>query len=427
MVFLPTLFPALNQYLLIKLDDLNYKKKHKTLIEATAMKTKNKALLLLLLLSVYFFFGCEEETSTNPSDGNYVYTVPEETGDGWETASLNSVGINTARLVTLVNKIETNSYTEVHSVVIIKNDKLVFEEYFSGHDFGYTGQNYHGVYIDFDRDTRHNTHSATKSFTSALAGIAIDKGFIQGVDDKIFDYFQDYSNLIDQQKEKITVEHLLTMSSGFEWNEWDISVSQSNHDIVRMNSSSDPVYYVLNKPVVTDPGTAYYYNGGTVDLLGQLIRRASSLNVKSFSRTYLFELLGITNYNWQTLYPSGITCCHGDVYITPRDMAKIGYLYLKKGIWNGTRIISEEWVNSSTQNHITPPVSWAYGYGYLWWLRRYFSGSRFYYTINAEGWGGQEIIIIPSENMVVVFTGANYVSYEPNDEIMNSYILRALN
>jgi CubicO group peptidase (beta-lactamase class C family) len=390
------------------------------------MKTKKQGLLFLLLLSTYFIFSCDEDTSTNPPDGNYTYTIPEETGDGWSTDSLSSVGMNTNRLVTLVNEIENNSYTEVHSVVIVKNDKLVFEEYFPGHDFNYSGQNFHGTYIDFGRDTRHNTHSATKSFTSALAGIAIEKGFIQSVDDKIFDYFPDYSQLIDQQKEKITVEHLLTMSSGLEWNEWDVSISQGEHDIVRMNSSSDPVYYVLNKPVVTEPGTAYYYNGGTVDLLGQLVRRVSSMNVKSFSRTYLFELLSITNYNWQTLYPSGITCCHGDIYITPRDMAKFGYLFLKKGMWNGIRIISEEWVDNSFQNHITPTVNWAHGYGYLWWLRSYYTGSRTYHSFNAEGWGGQQIIIIPSENMVVVFTGANYVSNPPNDEIMNSYILPAL-
>jgi CubicO group peptidase (beta-lactamase class C family) len=391
------------------------------------MKTINKAFLLLLLLSGYFFFGCEEDTSTNPPEGNYVYTVPEETSDGWSTASLSSVGMSADRLVTLVNKIEANSYTEVHSVVIIKNDKLVFEEYFPGHDFLYNGQDFHGAYIDFDRDTRHDTHSATKSITSALAGIAIDKGFLQSVDEKIFDYFLDYSQLIDQQKEKITIEHLLTMSSGFEWNEWDVPISQGNHDIVRLIFSSDPVYYVLSKPVVTEPGTVFYYNGGTVDLLGQLVKRASGMEVENFSRTYLFGLLGITNYNWQKLYASGITCCHGDIYITPRDMAKFGYLFLKKGMWNGTRIISEEWVDNSIQNQITPPVNWAYGYGYLWWLRRYYSNGHYYYSFNAEGWGGQQIIIIPSENMIVVFTGANYVNDPPNDEIMSSYILPAIN
>lgn len=391
------------------------------------MKKRYNFFLLFLLFLSYFLTSCKEDTSTNPADNGYNYIIPEETGDGWETASLNSVGMNMLRLIDLVDKIKNNTYTEVHSVVIVKNDKLVFDEYFPGHDFGYTGQNFHGDYIEFNRDTRHNTHSATKSFTSALVGIAIEKGFIQSVADKIFDYFPDYSNLLNQQKEKITIEHLLTMSSGFEWNEWDVSISQSDHDIVRMNSSSDPVYYVLNKPVVTEPGTAYYYNGGTVDLLGQLVRRASNMNVKSFSRTYLFEPLGITNYNWQTLYPSGITCCHGDIYITPRDMAKFGYLYLKKGLWEGTRIISEEWVNLSVQNHIIPPVNWAYGYGYLWWLRRYNTGSRYYYSFNAEGWGGQQIIVIPSENMIVVFTGANYVNNPPNDEIMCNYILPAIN
>jgi len=386
---------------------------------------KKVYILAFLITLVYLISACDA-SSENPTTSNSTYTIPEETGDGWKTAPLSSVGMNSGRLLTLLDKINNNSFTEVHSVVIIKDDKLVFEEYFSGHDFLYNGQNFHGAYIDFDRNTRHNTHSATKSFTSALAGIAIDKGFIQSVEDKIFDYFPDYSELLDQQKEKITVEHLLTMSSGFEWNEWDVSISQSEHDIVRMNLSPDPVYYVLSKPVVTEPGNSFYYNGGTVDLLGQLVRRSSGMNVKSFSRTYLFNPLGITNYNWQTLYPSGITCCHGDIYITPRDMAKFGYLFLKKGMWNGTRIISEEWVNNSFQNHITPPVNWAYDYGYLWWLRRYYAGGRTYNSFNAEGWGGQQIIIIPAENMVVVFTGANYVTNPPNDEIMSRYILPAL-
>ena len=386
---------------------------------------KKLYILFFLITLVYFFSACDESPE-NPLTVDNNYPIPEETGDGWSTASLSSVGMNAERLVNLINKINNNGYTEVHSIVIVKDDKLVFEEYFSGHDFLYNGQNFHGAYIDFDRNTRHNTHSATKSFTSALAGIAIDKGFIQSVDDKIFDYFPDYSELLDQQKEKITIEHLLTMSSGFEWNEWDVSISQSEHDIVRMNSSPDPVYYVLSKPVVTEPGNSFYYNGGTVDLLGQLVRRASSMTVKSFSRTYLFNALGITNYNWQTLYPSGITCCHGDIYITPRDMAKFGYLFLKKGMWNGTRIISEDWINNSFQNHITPPVNWAYGYGYLWWLKRYNTFGHTFNSFNAEGWGGQQIIIIPAENMVVVFTGANYVSNPPNDEIMSSYILPAL-
>ena len=392
------------------------------------MRTKFISLFLLIMLLSYFLIACEEDSSVNsPPTGSDLYTIPEVTGDGWETASLSSVGMNIPRLEALLENLNNNSYNEVHSVVVVKNDKLVFEAYYPGHDFGYSSLNYLGTYIEFDRDTRHNTHSATKSFTSALVGIAIDKGYIASADDKIFTYLPDYTSLMDAQKEKITIKNMLTMSSGLKWNEWDVSVSESEHDIVQFNQSYDPVYYLLSKPIVTEPGTAYYYNGGGVDLLGEIVRKASGLSVKTFSYNNLFSKLGITNYNWQTLYPSGITCCHGDVYITPRDMAKIGYLYLKKGIWNGERIISEEWINKSIQNQITPPVNWAYGYGYLWWLKRYSVGISSYYSFNAEGWGGQQIIVIPSENMVVVFTGANYVSNPPNDEIMSGYILPALN
>lgn len=395
------------------------------------MKTGNSNFkYILLLLSLFCFLtGCDNNpTIINSGDGSdYVYSIPEETGDGWETTSLDSVGMSTARIEALIDDINNNVYTEVHSVVIIKDDKLVFEKYFPGHDFRYTGNNFHGSLLNFNRDTRHNTHSATKSVTSALVGIAIDRGDINGVDDKIFDYLPDYTSLNDPQKDKITIEHLLTMSSGLEWNEWDVDISTSEHDIVRFNSSPDPVNFLLSKPVVTEPGTAYYYNGGTVDLLGVIVHNASGYSVRAFSMTYLFGPLGITNYNWQTLYPSGITACHGDIYITPRDMAKFGYLFLNRGIWNGTRIISEEWVDASVQNHIIPPVNWANGYGYLWWRKTFYSNGLTFNTYNAEGWGGQQIVVIPSENMVVVFTGANYVTYLPNDEIMSRYILDAVN
>jgi len=216
------------------------------------MKTKYSFLLILsLILLVISLPGCKEDSTVDTPVDGYTYSVPEETNDGWQTASLSSVGINTSSVENLVVRIKNYLYTEVHSVIIIKNDKLVFEEYFPGHDFYYPGQNFHGDYIEFDRDTRHNTHSVTKSFTSAVVGLAVDKGFIQSIDYRIADYFSDYSSLFDQQKNKITIKHMLTMSSGLQWNEWDVSISQGNHDIARFNQSSDPVYYLLSKPVVT--------------------------------------------------------------------------------------------------------------------------------------------------------------------------------
>jgi CubicO group peptidase (beta-lactamase class C family) len=178
-------------------------------------------------------------------------------------------------------------------------------------------------------------------------------------------------------------------------------------------------------PVTTEPGTRFYYNGGTVNLLGVMLAYATDQSVQSFSSRYLFKPLGISNYNWQVLQPSGITFCSGDIYITPRDMAKLGQLFLNEGQWNGIQIISKEWVEQSTQYHINPMVSWADGYGYLWWLRNLRVNDKTVTSFKAIGWGGQEIFVLKDLAMVVVFTGANYTSNVPCDEIMQQYILPA--
>jgi len=174
---------------------------------------------------------------------------------------------------------------------------------------------------------------------------------------------------------------------------------------------------------VSTPGTSFYYNGGAVDLLGEIVRFASEWNAKEFSRKYLFGPLGISNYQWQTLYPSGITCCHGDIYITPRDLAKFGYLFLNDGVWKGNQVISEEWVKKSTATYINLNLSWADSYGYLWWSKNYSANNKTYDSFFAEGWGGQKIAVFPGLKMVVVFTGANYVSNPPCDEILTRFIL----
>lgn len=367
--------------------------------------------------------GCNKD---NPV-ATYHYATPPNVNDGWETASLGSVGMNEELISFLVDNIDYGTYTEVHSVIIVKDDKLVFEEYWGGHDFGYSDPNFHGTYINFDRNTRHNTHSATKSFTSALVGIAIDKGMIGSVDEKIFRFLPYHQSLNNEGREDITIQNALTMSTGLQWNEWDVAVSSSQHDIVRFNQSLDPLYYLLSKPLVTQPGTTFYYNGGTVDLLGVIVGNAAEqTGLSAFSDNYLFGPLGITNYAWSTLYPSRMTCAHGDIYITPRDMAKFGSLFLNDGTWKGSQIISSDWVARSTRYHISPGVSWADGYGYLWWLKTYHSDRGDYDAFRADGWGGQQIIVFPGIDMVVVFTGANYTTAVPCDVIVEQYVLGAL-
>jgi len=313
----------------------------------------------------------------------------------------------------------------------VKDNKLVFEEYWAGHDFGFSSPNYHGRYVQFDRNTRHNTHSATKSITSALVGIAIDRALIDSVAEKIFRYLPNHQTLNNEGRENITIENALTMSSGLRWSEWGVSLSSPQHDMVQFNQSSDPIRYLLSKPLVATPGTSFCYNGGTVDLLGVIVANAAETSLQSFSKNNLFGPLGITNYAWTTLTPSGLPCAHGDIYMTPRDMAKFGCLFLNDGSWKGVQIISAEWVQRSTSYHISPGVSWVDGswvdgYGYLWWLTTYHSGGQSLDAFRAHGWGGQQIIVFPTLSMVVVFTGANYVTNEPCDAIVEQFILPAL-
>jgi CubicO group peptidase (beta-lactamase class C family) len=150
--------------------------------------------------------------------------------------------------------------------------------------------------------------------------------------------------------------------------------------------------------------------------------------VDRFADDHLFGPMGVTNYAFPRHY-TGITVCHGDIYITPRDMAKFGYLYLEGGLWNGTRILSEDWIAQSFAPAMSVrsfQLGWATDYGYLWWLREYPVGGTTYSTFKALGWGGQEIWVVPQADLVVVFTGANYSVTPPCDELMTRYVFPAL-
>ncbi len=150
------------------------------------------------------------------------------------------------------------------------------------------------------------------------------------------------------------------------------------------------------------------------------------MSLDEFAGQYLFELLDVNNYEFQ-VHPSGMVYAHGDIYITPRSMAKYGYLLLNDGKWNDETIVSEDWINNSTSNQIQlPQLSWADEYGYLIWRKVYYSNNQSYESYFAEGWGGQKIAVFPSLDMVVVFTGANYLTNPPCDDILRDYIIPAI-
>jgi CubicO group peptidase (beta-lactamase class C family) len=218
------------------------------------------------------------------------------------------------------------------------------------------------------------------------------------------------------------------MSSGLQWNEGDIPLTDMNNDLRQVIISPDPIGYILGKPVIHEPGTHYYYSGGDTNLVGDVVRRATGLNVDLFSRQHLFNHLGITNFYW-LYFPNApdIVYCSGDLYLRPRDMAKFGQLFLDKGIWKGKRLISEEWVIKSTSPHIEAdnrPNSDTYGF--QWWILDYTVNDQTVHSYSARGWGGQQIVVFPELNAVVVFTGGNYNVTPPVHSLLRLYILPAL-
>lgn len=359
----------------------------------------------IIAVTVFLTTGCAKENIPR----SYSYTPPQLIPDGLSVSTLDSVGLNTGLIEYMIDQINSNRYVNLHSVLIIKEGKLVLEEYFQG----------------YDKNTLNDTYSATKSICSALVGIAIDKQYIKSVDDPIKKYLSEYSDIDWTGKEDITIKHLLTMSAGLAWDESTAPYGSPENSHTKMNQSPDQVKYVLQRPVVDIPGAKFVYNSGLVVTLGKIIANSGFIDFDTLATRYLFAPLGIRNHQWY-IYPSGIYLASGDLMLTSRDMAKFGLLYLNNGKWNGQQIISEKWVKQSSESYISP---WHETYyGYLWWKMPLLllNGQRIegYF---AEGYGGQLIFILPSYKMVVVFTsGINWnkpeLTFQPL-EILQQFIL----
>jgi CubicO group peptidase (beta-lactamase class C family) len=314
--------------------------------------------------------------------------------------------------------IANNRFGEMHSLLIVKDGHLVFEEYFPGYMF-------YGEYTDFGIDTLHNLASVTKSITSLLFGIAIEKGLVPSVEEPFIGYFEDYPDKDRADKGSITMKHLLTMSAGLSWDEQRLPYTNPRNDMVRFYRSKDPIGFALTSKSRYEPGTRFNYNGANVNILGEIIGRTSGVRLDEFADTYLFTPLGIRQSKWIYL-GNDVVYASGDLKLRPRDMAKIGWLVIENGLRQGTRIVSEGWLKDSAE--WTWNFTESYGYGYLWWLHKvsvpgYAEPIR---IILADGWGGQTIICIPDYNCVVVTTAGNYSKGYPLYDLLTEFILPAL-
>ncbi len=385
-----------------------------------------KSIFSIIILSL-LFVSCRQDTSSQST-----YHPPENINDGFDVGSLDDVNIEKKMITEAVDQIHQEKYKEVHSFLIFKDGKLVFEEYFDGHKWKWNGVNHHGELVTWNRNMLHNIHSANKSITSACIGIAIDHGLIGSVHQCIFDYLPDHQHLNTDGKEKITIEHLLTMTAGLEWKEWSAPYSSKDNPAVGIwFSEKDPITYILDMPLINEPGTHFTYSTGNIIVLGEIIRQAAHMNIDEFSRKYLFEPLGIDSIEWPEIFNNGVYS--NTLYIAPRSMAKFGVTFLNKGVWNGTRIVSEQWVDKSATSfpgnqgiNVPDEPSGRLGYSYSWWTKLYYASNKKIHMYTASGFGGQHIMVLPEVNTVVVFTGGNYISYRPPFEILEEFILPAL-
>jgi len=366
-------------------------------------------------------------SATGPDEGGLR---PPETGDGWETASLQQVGMDSTPLLALLDLLAQTPDHLIHGIVIVRHQKLVFEHYWPGIDLDPGTLN--PVPRDFDRETLHYVASVSKSITSALVGIALDRGLIGGVGDSLFSHFPDYASLETEGNGAVTLEQLLAFSSGYDWNEFEYGFGDPRDSHYQMFNTSDPIGYLLGRPMVAVPGSVFRYNSGDTNLMGEIVRRASSsATLVVFADRYLFAPLAIRTYAWLRFpLADTITFASGGVSLRPRDMAKLGALYLNGGIWRGRRVVSEDWVRASTvmSTPLGPEYGLVYGYGYNWWLGRTEYGDSTVAYFRASGWGGQEVLVYPGLDLVIVFTSGGYYDARPVGlgQMIREYIFPAI-
>jgi CubicO group peptidase (beta-lactamase class C family) len=323
--------------------------------------------------------------------------------DGWRIDTPDAAGFDRSRLCGLADRLQDAD--DVHSVVVARHGRLIFERYFAGYDepWGHDDRRY-----EFDATMKHDMRSVSKSVVSLLAGIAIDRGLIQGVDAPVLQFFPELASAAPEGWMAIRLRDVLTMSSGISWDEnrpWNDPKNDEPH----LGSETDPMRYVLSKPIAAPPGTQWNYNGGGVDLLGAIIARQSKQPLDVFAREALFAPLGITDFEWQT-YQNGRISAAAGLRLRPRDATKIGQLMLNKGAWQGAQIVPADWIEQSTRLRFQA-IGYFGGlffYGRFWWLGRTLSGEREVPWISAMGQGGQRIFIVPSLDLVVTTTSGLY-------------------
>jgi CubicO group peptidase (beta-lactamase class C family) len=394
------------------------------------MVFNQKILIVFIQFScLVLLMGCGGDSNSN-TDANinntppvsvpYAYNVPLSKSDGWAVGHLNDVNVEESLIVSMMNAVESDAFVNIDGIFIVRNNTLVLDELLRN-TLSQTDR-----YFSNTNPEVHTMQSVTKSFTSALVGIAIDKGYIENVDVGYYSLFTEYPSFDnwDSRKAAMTVENVLTMRHGWDYKELDgNSLAYINNNFV------DFAKALLDFPMANSPGTTFAYSTIASVTLGLAVENASGVSLENFAAEHLFAPLGITSY-WWFITGAGHAHTGGGLWMKGRDMIKFGQLYLNKGNWNGDQLISEDWVTWSTQKWLELNYTFADGYGYQWWHQSFDIPSEGVIdTYFAAGNGGQFIYVVPSKNAVIGFTGDNLddgeLTYQPVS-LMRDFILPAL-
>ncbi len=337
------------------------------------------------------------------------YQTPPARTDGWQTATADSVGFDSIRLAALTEAIRSWPELGVHAILIERNGRLIYEEYFDGFDERW-GESIGRVTMT--PESKHDLRSITKSVVSALIGIAHGEGKIESLDQPIIKWFPEYPELDTAERRRVTLAHALSMTAGFDWNE-DIPYNDPRNDEIRMTRDSQPLKYALARPFTTGPGSDFKYNGGLTQVLAAVLVRATNMSLQEYARVKLFEPLGITDVEWVGNL-AGMPAAASGLRLRARDLAKFGSLYLNEGKWNGKQVIPAKWVELSTRRQFRFPARTGpnsggeFGYGYLWWYSCYPSPAGLIEARTAVGNGQQRVFVLPTLNIVVTIFAGRY-------------------
>jgi len=349
--------------------------------------------------------------------------APVFPGTAWETATPESQGLTSAPFDALDEEIRKDVYGYVDHLVVVRGGRAVVNRQYARdyrtvsrgrtsaigcgegctdaskmHEFNYFHPNWHPYYQG--RDV-HTLQSVTKSIASTAIGIALGRGDIKALDAPFLPYFRDKDvSRVDARLHRATLADLLTMRSGIEWHEQDRPLDETN-TTVQLEWSRDWIQFTLNQPMDADPGTKWVYNSGGSQLLSGIIRAATGRFIDDYANEFLFRPIGIRDFSWKKT-PTGHPDTEGGLYLAAPDLARIGYLYLRDGMWNGRRILPASWVKNATTRH-AKAIAPNWDYGFQWWLT-----SRNGVDIWAgRGFGGQLLIVIPARDTVAVVNAWN--------------------